>query len=31
MVTTGDPIDEELITQAARVTLTAARAGLLSR
>ena len=30
MVTTGDPIDEELITQAARVTLTAARAGLLS-
>ena len=31
LVTTGDPIDEELITQAARVTLTAARAGLLSR
>lgn len=31
MVTTGNPIDEELITQAARVTLTAARAGLLSR
>ena len=30
LVTTGDPIDEELITQAARVTLTAARAGLLS-
>jgi AcrR family transcriptional regulator len=31
LVTTGDPIDEELVTQAARVTLTAARAGLLSR
>jgi AcrR family transcriptional regulator len=31
LVTTGDPIDEELITQAARVTLTAARAGLLAR
>jgi AcrR family transcriptional regulator len=31
LVTTGDPIDEELITQAARVALTAARAGLLSR
>lgn len=31
MVTTGDPIDEDLITQAARVALTAARAGLLSR
>jgi AcrR family transcriptional regulator len=31
LVTTGDPIDEELITQAARVTLTAARARLLSR
>ena len=31
LVTTGDPIDAELITQAARVTLTAARAGLLSR
>src|SRR5271168_3694489 len=31
LVTMGDPIDEELITQAARVTLTAARAGLLSR
>jgi len=30
LVTTGDPIDEELITQAARVTPTAARAGLLS-
>lgn len=30
MVTTGEPIDEDLITQAARVTLTAARAGLLS-
>ena len=30
MVTTGDPIDEDLITHAARVTLTAARAGLLS-
>jgi AcrR family transcriptional regulator len=31
LVTTGDPIDEELIAQAARVTLNAARAGLLSR
>jgi AcrR family transcriptional regulator len=30
MVTTGDPIDEELITQAVRVTLAAAHAGLLS-
>jgi AcrR family transcriptional regulator len=30
MVTTGDPIDEDLITQAARVTLAAAHAGLLS-
>lgn len=30
MVTTGDPIDEDLIAQAAGVTLTAARAGLLS-
>jgi AcrR family transcriptional regulator len=30
LVTTGDPIDEELITRAARVALTAARAGLLS-
>jgi AcrR family transcriptional regulator len=30
LVTTGDPIDEDLIAQAARVTLTAARAGLLS-
>ncbi len=30
MVTTGDPIDEALITQSARVTLNAARAGLLS-
>jgi AcrR family transcriptional regulator len=30
LVTTGDPIDEELITLAARVALTAARAGLLS-
>lgn len=30
MVTTGDPIDEDLITHSARVTLTAARAGLLS-
>ena len=29
MVTTGDPIDEELIAQTTRVTLTAARAGLL--
>lgn len=31
MVTTGDPIDTELIAHAARVTLVAARAGLLSR
>jgi AcrR family transcriptional regulator len=31
LVTTGDPIDEELIAQAARITLNAARAGLLSR
>jgi AcrR family transcriptional regulator len=31
MVTTGDPIDEDLIAQAARITLTAARAGLLSK
>lgn len=30
MVTTGDPIDDELITRSARVTLMAARAGLLS-
>jgi AcrR family transcriptional regulator len=30
MVTTGDPIDEDLIAHSARVTLTAARAGLLS-
>lgn len=30
MVTTGDPIDADLIAQAARVALTAARAGLLS-
>ena len=30
MVTTGDPIDEALITHAVRVTLNAARAGLLS-
>jgi hypothetical protein len=30
LVTTGDPIDEDLIAQAARVTLTAAPAGLLS-
>jgi Tetracyclin repressor-like, C-terminal domain len=30
LVTTGDPIDEELITRAARVALTAARAGPLS-
>lgn len=30
MVTTGDPIDEALITQAVRVALNAARAGLLS-
>jgi AcrR family transcriptional regulator len=31
MVTTGDPIDEDLITQAVRVTLTAAHTGLLSK
>jgi AcrR family transcriptional regulator len=31
MVTTGDPIDEDLITQAVRVTLAAAHAGLLSK
>lgn len=31
MVTTGDPIDEDLIMRATRVALTAARAGLLSR
>jgi AcrR family transcriptional regulator len=31
LVTTGDPIDEDLITQAAHVTLAAARARLLSR
>jgi len=30
MVTTGDPIDEDLIAQAARVALMAARAGSLS-
>lgn len=30
MVTTGDPIDEDLITLATRIALTAARAGLLS-
>jgi len=30
MVTTGDPIDEGLIAQTTRVTLAAARAGLLS-
>ena len=30
MVTTGDPIDDGLIAQATRVTLAAARAGLLS-
>jgi AcrR family transcriptional regulator len=30
MVTTGDPVDEGLIAQTARVTLAAARAGLLS-
>jgi AcrR family transcriptional regulator len=30
MVTTGDPIDEALISQAVRVALNAARAGLLS-
>lgn len=29
MVTTGDPIDEETITRATRVTMAAARAGLL--
>ncbi len=31
MVTTGDPIDEALITHAVRVALNAARAGLLSK
>jgi AcrR family transcriptional regulator len=31
MVTTGDPIDEDLITHTARVTLAAAHAGLLSK
>jgi len=31
MVTTGDPIDEGLIAQTTRVTLAAARAGLLSK
>jgi AcrR family transcriptional regulator len=30
MVTTGDPIDEDLITHSVHVTLAAARAGLLS-
>jgi len=30
MVTTGDPIDDDLIAHAARLTLTAAHAGLLS-
>jgi AcrR family transcriptional regulator len=30
MVTTGDPIDEDLVAQATRVALAAARAGLLS-
>jgi AcrR family transcriptional regulator len=30
MVTTGDPIDEDLITQSVRVTLAAAHAGLLA-
>ena len=30
MVTTGDPIDEDLIAHSVRITLTAARAGLLS-
>jgi hypothetical protein len=30
MVTTGDPIDEDLIAQTTRVTLAAARAGSLS-
>jgi AcrR family transcriptional regulator len=30
MVTTGDPIDEDAIAQTTRVTLAAARAGLLS-
>jgi AcrR family transcriptional regulator len=30
MVTTGDPIDEDLITHSVRVTLAAAHAGLLS-
>ncbi|MET0474755.1 MAG: TetR/AcrR family transcriptional regulator [Mycobacterium sp.] len=31
MVTTGDPIDEELIARAARVTILAARAGLVDK
>ena len=31
LVTTGDLIDEDLVAQAARVALTAARAGLLSK
>jgi AcrR family transcriptional regulator len=31
MVTTGDPIDEDAIAQTTRVTLAAARAGLLSK
>ncbi|GAA4655415.1 TetR/AcrR family transcriptional regulator [Arthrobacter cryoconiti] len=31
LVTTGDPIDVELIAQATRVALTAARAGLLAK
>jgi AcrR family transcriptional regulator len=31
MVTTGDPIDEDLVTHAARVTVAAAHAGLLSK
>ncbi len=31
LVTTGDLIDEDLLAQAARVALTAARAGLLSK
>jgi AcrR family transcriptional regulator len=30
LVTTGDPIDDALITQSVRITLTAARAGLLA-
>jgi hypothetical protein len=31
MVTTGDPIDDELVNRSARVTLLAGGAGLLTR